>query len=365
VIAWAAPAFWGSEKRYVGEALASTWISGGPFVERLERDISALCGGRAAISASNGTTALHLAYLAAGIGRGDEVVIPGFSFMAAANVALHLGARPVFAEVDPGTWCITAAAAERCITPRTKAIVAVHPYGNLCPMDELAELARRRGVALVEDAAESFASRYKGRVAGTLAPIATFSFQATKVITTGEGGMVLAEDEALARLMRLHRSHGMDRSRAFYWHEVAGYNFRLTNLQAALGCAQREHLPDIVRERKRVHESYRRRLAGAPGIAPQSFAPEVEPVLWAYALELDPAAYPQGRDALMRQMTERGVETRPGFHPASEMRHLYADCPALPICEKLGRQVVSLPTHPALGDADIDFVCGALASLRR
>jgi len=365
MIPWAAPAYWGNEERYVGEALRSTWISGGPFVDRLEREVSALCGGRQALATSNGTTALQLPCIALGIGPGDEVVVPGFAFMAGANIALQLRARPVFCEVDPRTWCATAADVERCLSPRTKAIVVVHTYGNVCEMDALAGLARARGVALIEDAAEAFGSRHRGRLAGTIAPIGTFSFHATKTITTGEGGMTLCEDAALAARMRLYRSHGMDRSKAFYWHEVAGHNFRLTNLQAALGCAQLEHLEDIVRERKRVHEAYRRRIGALEGIAPQHFAPDVTPVLWAYALKVEPRAFPQGRDALVKQLAERGIETRPGFHPASEMRHLYKDCPPLPVCEELGRTVVSLPTYPTLKDAEIDRICDELKALRR
>jgi perosamine synthetase len=364
MIPWAAPVFWNNERRYVAEALDSTWISGGPYVERLEQTVSALCGGRRALCTSNGTTALHLAYAALGLGPGDEIVVPGFAFMAGANVALHVGARPVFCEVDPRTWCATAAAMERCITPRTKALIAVHTYGNVCNMEPIRELARAREVALIEDAAEAFASRYQGRLTGTLAPIGTFSFQATKVITTGEGGMVIAEDERLFESMRLYRSHGMDRSRAYYWHEVPGYNFRLTNLQAALGCAQLESLDRIVRERKRVHEGYRRRLGGVDGIEPQLFAPEVDPVLWAFALRLEPRAYPQGRDPLIKQLAERQVETRPGFYPASQMRHLYPGCPALPVCEALGGSVISLPSYPALQDRELDFICEALLGLR-
>jgi perosamine synthetase len=365
MIPWAAPVFWGNEKRYVAEALESTWISGGPFVDRLEQDIATLCGGRQALASSNGTTALQMAYAGLGIGPGDEIVVPGFAFMAAANVALHAGARPVFCEVDPKTWCATAASIEPCLSPRTKAIVPVHTYGNVCDMDGICDLARARGIAVIEDAAEAFASRHKERLSGTMAPIACFSFQATKIITTGEGGMVVTDDEELAARMRLLRSHGMDRSRTFYWHEVAGYNFRLTNLQAALGCAQLEHLEDIVRERKRVHGGYRSRLSAVDGIFPQHFAPEVDPVLWAFALKLDPRAYPQGRDGLMKQLAERQIETRPGFYPASQMRHLYPGCPSLPVCEELGRQVISLPTHPALQDGELDLICGSLIELRR
>jgi perosamine synthetase len=365
MIPWAAPVFWGNERRYVGEALDSSWISGGAFLDRLEREISDLCGGRQALATSNGTTALHMVYAALGLGPGDEVVVPGFAFMAAANVALHVRAKPVFCEVDPRTWCMTAGTVAPCLTSRTKAIVAVHTYGNVCDMDEICALGRSRGIAVIEDAAESFASRHKGRLAGTIAPVGSFSFQATKIITTGEGGMVVTDDAALAKSMRLYRSHGMDRSRTFYWHEVAGYNFRLTNLQAALGCAQLEHLEQIVRERKRLHEAYLRLLSQAEGIVPQYFSGDVDPVLWAFALKLDAKAYPQGRDALMKQMAERGIETRPGFYPASQMRHLYPDCGPLPLCEELGRQVISLPTYPALKDKDVELISSALVGLRR
>jgi perosamine synthetase len=232
-------------------------------------------------------------------------------------------------------------------------------------MDEIGELARSRGIAVIEDAAESFGSRHKGRLAGTIASLGSFSFQATKTITTGEGGMVVVRDESLAKTMRLYRSHGMDRSRTFYWHEVAGYNFRLTNLQAALGCAQLEHLQEIIRERKRVHDGYLRRLSGLAGIAPQRFAAAVDPVLWAFALKLDAGAYPQGRDAVISQLAERQIETRPGFYPASQMRHLYPDCPPLPGCEALGSQVLSLPTYPSLKDAELDQICRSLSELRR
>lgn len=363
MIPWASPVFWGNERRFVEEALASTWISGGPFVDRLEKEIAQLCGKPWALSASNGTTAIHMIYLALGVGPGDEVIVPGFAFQAAANVAIHVGARPVFAEVDPSTWCLTAAAVERCVTSRTKLVVAVHTYGNLCDTDEICAVAESRGIPVVEDAAESFASRHRGRLAGTIAPIGCFSFQATKTITTGEGGIVVMDSEEHYERMRLYRNHGMNRLR--YWHELAGHNFRLTNLQAALGCAQLEHLDTIITERKRVHQQYLRRLSDMPGVTPQHFPAEVDPVLWAVAVKLDPGAFPQGRDAVIEQLAEKNVETRPGFYAASLMDHLYEDCPPLPICEELGRQIISLPTFPTLTEEQIDFICNALVGLRR
>jgi len=361
-IPWAKPNFWGNEHQYVAQALTSSWISGGPFVDRFEHDFAQYQGVRHATTASNGTTALHMAFLALGVRPGDEVIVPGFAFMAAANVALHLGARPVFAEVDPATWCMTAKEAEKCLSPKTKVILPVHTYGNVCAVDEFLELISGRAIALVEDVAEAFSSRYKNRFAGTLGVLGTFSFQATKTITTGEGGMVVTENQGLYDRMCLFRSHGMLRTR--YWHEVAGHNFRLTNMQAALGCAQLEKIDRIIWERKRVYLTYQNYLSTVPGVTLQYFPPEVDPVVWAIAVKLDPQAYPQGRDLVMKQLGEAGIETRNGFCAASRMKHLYT-CSKLPICEDLSQQVISLPTYPTLGDDDIELICARLRSLRK
>jgi perosamine synthetase len=293
---------------------------------------------------------------------GDEVVVPGFCYLAAANIALQMGLRPVFAEVDADTWCVTAAAIERVMTARTRLIVAVHTYGNVCEMDEIVALARSRNVPVLEDAAESFASRHRGRPAGAIAGLGTYSFQATKTITTGEGGMVVTDDEALARRMALFRSHGVAERR--YWHELPGHNFRLTNLQAALGCAQLARLQSIVSERRRVHRSYVTTLKDVAGVRLQVFRPEVDPVLWAFALELDPAAYPQGRDAVMARLATDGIETRNGFHAASELT-LYRKCGPLPVCERLARNVISLPTFPSLKEEQIRYICARLEALRK
>lgn len=361
-IPWAQPDFWGLEETYLVEALHSTWISGGAFVGRFEREVAAFSGSPFAIATSNGTTAIHLAYLGMGLRPGDEIVVPGFCYLAAANIALQMSTKPVFAEVDPDTYCVTAAAVEAVMTPRTKLIVAVHTYGNVCEMDDIMSLARSKGVPVLEDAAESFASRYKGRPSGSIAPIGIYSFHATKTITTGEGGMVVTHDEALAGRMALYRSHGVSSRR--YLHDLPGHNFRLTNLQAALGCAQFERLDSIARERKRVHRTYTAALKGIAGLRLQAFRSEVEPVLWALALELDPAAYPQGRDEVIGQLAAEGIETRNGFYAASQ-HSIYPDCAALPICERLGSNVISLPTFPSLRDQQIDFICSKLAALRK
>jgi perosamine synthetase len=360
-IPWAKPDLLGNEQQYIAEAVSSTWISGGPFIERFEDEFSKYCGARHAMTASNGTTALHMAYLALGVGPGDEVIVPGFAFMAAANVALHVGAKPVFTEVDPTTWCMTAGEVERHISPKTKLIVPVHTYGNVCAMDQIMALANTNSIAVLEDAAEAFASRYKNRLAGRQGVIGTFSFHATKTITTGEGGMVITDSGELHDKLYLFRNHGMLRTR--YWHELPGHNFRLTNMQAALGCAQLEKIDKIIGERGRVYASYRKCLSNVPGVTMQNFDADVEPVVWAVAVKLDPQAYPQGRDAVMRQLQEAHVETRNGFYAASMLRHLYG-CSSLPICEDLTQYVLSLPTYCSLDDGEIEFICATLKSLR-
>jgi perosamine synthetase len=363
MIPWARPYLFGNEADRMREALASAWISGGPFVDQLEKEIRELTGAGHTCATSNGTTALHLAYLALGVGAGSDVVVPGFAYLGAANVALLCGARPVFAEVDPNTWCLTAEAVERVLTPSTRAIVAIQTYGNMCDMDALNELADSRKITVIEDAAEALGSYYKGSAAGTCSVIGTYSFHATKTITTGEGGMVTTRDPELHRLMQLYRSHGMARDQRYYWHQVAGHNFRLTNFQAAMGCAQLEHFEEVKEIRATLHRQYRERLREQPGITLQQFNDDVRPVLWALAVRLAPEAFPQGRDEVLQQMRQHGIECRPGFYSASQ-QPLY-DAPPLPVCEDLARQVLSVPCFVGLEEGQVDFICRTLLSLRR
>lgn len=361
LIPWAKPTLWGNEQNYVVDALNSTWISGGPFVERFEREFAKYNGSSFALTSSNGTTAIHMAYLALELKPGDEIIVPGFGFLAAANLALQFGARPVFADVNPATWLVTAAEIKKCLSPKTKIIVPIHTYGNVCEMDKIVELAHNHDVAVVEDAAEAFASKYKGHPAGSMGTVGTFSFQSTKTITTGEGGMTITENEELNNRMALYRSHGMLR-KTYYWHELPGHNFRLTNLQAALGCAQLEKLDHVIMERNRVYNQYKKYLSDIYGIIPQYFPPDVEPVLWAMAIKLDKRVYPQGRDEVIKQMTHRQIETRPGFYSPSVMA--FYSCLKLPISEEISEQVISLPTFPTLKNEQIEYICKTLIDLQ-
>lgn len=331
-------------------------------MDRLETEFGRFCSAPYVITASNGTTALHMAYLALNIGFGDEVIVPGFGFMAAANIALHVGAKPVFTEVSVDSWCMKADEVEKHITSKTRAIVPIHTYGNVCDMDPIMELAEGNGVVVVEDAAEAIGSKYKGRMAGTIGTVGIYSFQATKTITTGEGGAAVTANVELSDRMKLFRSHGMLSRR--YWHEVVGHNFRLTNMQAALGCAQLEQINRIISERGRVYKTYKRMLENMEGAVLQKFSEEVHPVVWAIAVKLDVSAFPQGRDLLIAQLKQEGVETRPGFYSANTMPHLYGKV-QLPMCESLSQQVLSLPSSPTLTDEEIEYVCTTFKSFRK
>lgn len=356
-IPWAAPRLWGNEREFVLDAVQSTWISGGAYVDQLEKCFAAYCGSPNVVSTSNGTTALHLAMLACKLKQGDEVIVPGFGFMAAANVALHLGLRPVFCEVDPHTWCMGAEHIEPLINKRTKAVIPIHTYGNMCDMDPILELARQRHVVVIEDAAEAIGSTYKERKAGAIAAIGTFSFHATKTITTGEGGAVATNSADLAKAMRLMRSHGMGAVR--YLHEIAGHNFRLTNFQAAMGVAQLECIEQIELARREIYNRYRERLRSTRGVMFQRITQGADPLIWAVAIALDEEHFPQGRDAVMASMLAAGIETRPGFYAASAMPHIYGE-QSLPVCERIANSVISLPSSPPLTMLQIERVCCAL-----
>ena len=360
-IAYAQPRFWGTEEARVVEALRSGWISTGPFVSRFEEMVCSAFQSKHALAVSNGTTALHLAYLALGLRAGDEVIIPAFSYLAAANVAIQLGLVPVFADVDDSTFCLTAETVSRVVTDRTRVIVAIHTYGSMCDVDAITDVVRSRGIVVIEDSAEAMGSKLRGRFAGTIAPIGTLSFHAAKTITTGEGGMVLSTDDALAESMRSWRTHGSTHTR--YWHDVPGHNFRMGNLQGAFGCAQMEHWETVVTERRALVEKYSTELAGRVGIAVQQPGDDVEPLVWAIAVELDPMAFPQGRDAVLKEMADRGVECRNGFYSPSQMP-LYAPyrCDT-PVSDRLARNVISLPTYVGLTGSEIERVVETLVGL--
>jgi perosamine synthetase len=254
----------GNEARYVADCIESTWISSkGSYIAQFENQFARRVGVAEATAVCNGTVALHLAMLALGVGAGDEVIVPTLTYVASVNAVTYCGAVPVFVDALPGTWQIDPEDVRRRITPRTKAIMAVHLYGHACDMDALRTLATEYRLFLIEDCAEAIGSLYKGRHVGCLGDIATFSFFGNKTLTTGEGGMVVSNDPTLMERSRHFKGQGLAEHRE-YWHDVVGYNYRMTNLCAALGVAQMERLDAFLRRKRALAESYRAGLAGLP-----------------------------------------------------------------------------------------------------
>lgn len=350
----------GNEKRYVNECLDTTWISSiGVFIDRFEAAFREATGAPYAWSVSNGTVALHLALHCLDIGPGDEVIVPTFTYIASVNAIAQTGAKPVFVECRANDWLIDVADVEAKITPRTKAIMAVHLYGAVCDMPALAALAKARGVHLVEDCAEALGSTYEGTHVGLFGDVGTFSFFGNKTVTTGEGGMVVCKDEALARRMKMVKGQGQSLTRR-YWHVELGFNYRMTNICAAIGLAQIERLATILKRKREIGALYRR-LAGerlGNSVSFQTIPSQVVSSDWLVSLLL-----PQGsdRDAIMAAMQAKGVETRPVFYCAHQMP-MYLTGESFPASENIAARGISLPSYPTLSDADVTRVVETLAA---
>jgi perosamine synthetase len=355
----AVPHLAGREIEYVTECLRSGWVSSrGPFVGRFERAFASSIGRRHAIATCNGTAALHLPLLALGLGPGDEVIVPSLTYVATANAVTYCGAQPVFADSDSQTGCLSVASVSRLLSPRTRGIIPVHLYGHPCAMEPLLELARSHGLWVLEDCAEAQGATCRSSPVGSFGTAAAFSFFGNKIMTTGEGGMVVTDDTALADRMRLLGSQGMDPQRR-YWHPVVGYNFRMTNLAAALGLAQLERLEQLVDDRRRVAAWYRQQLRLAPGLTLPGEADWASNAYWLYSVLVDSA---DRRDALAVALAGEGIETRPFFHPVHELpmyRHSRTDR-GCRVARNLSARGLSLPTSSYLLAGDVAVISEAL-----
>jgi perosamine synthetase len=352
----------GNESRYVQDCLESTWISSlGSYIERFEAGFAELCAVPHGVATCNGTAALHLALLAAGVGPGDEVVVPAMTYVACANAVTYCGATPVLADVTPGTWTLDPGSCAAVMSPRTRAVMAVHLYGHPADMDALRAVADAHDAAVVEDAAEAHGSRYRGRPVGSLGDVAAFSFFGNKILTTGEGGMVTTADAAAAQRVRLLRGQGQDPARR-YWHVVRGFNYRMTNVAAAIGVAQLERVQTLVARRDDVAAWYREELEGLAGVRLQREEPWARRANWLTGAVLEDPA--MDRDGVMRRLEDRGIETRPFFpalHHLPAYREL-AEPGALPVSELLADTGLCLPTSSVMTRADVARVA---AELRR
>jgi len=359
-ISVASPMLNGREREYLLDCIDSGWISSaGEYVDRFESAFAEFCGVRHAISCCNGTAALHVALVAMGVGPGDEVIVPSMTFIATANAVTYCGATPVFVDSEALRWNMDPALVERSITARTKGIVAVHLYGQPADMDALQAISKRHQLFLIEDAAEAPGARVRGRQVGSIGDLGTFSFYGNKILSTGEGGMVTTDSDSLAASVRLYRGQGMDPARR-YWFPVVGYNYRLTNMAAAVGLAQVEQASWHLDRRLEIANGYRELLAGETQLRWQQPTPGCEDVFWMFSLLLEDAR--TDRDDVMARLSADGIETRPLFIPLHLLppyQHAaHARC--FPVAEDLGRRGLSLPTWAGLTDADIQYVCDRL-----
>jgi perosamine synthetase len=349
------------ELEYVTDCVRSGWVSSlGEYVRRFEREFAAYCGVRYGVATHNGTVALHLALAALGIGPGDEVILPTLTFVATANAVAYTGATPVFVDSEPHTWNIDPQAVACAITPDTRAIIAVHLYGHPADMDPLRTQATQHGLTLIEDAAEAHGARYKGRRVGSLSDLAVFSFYGNKIITTGEGGMVLTDDTALAEHCFFLGNQAKQKQNP-YWHSEIGYNYRMTNMQAALGVAQLERVDELIAIRVRNAAHYQRRLSALPGLSLPPCVEWAENVYWMYTVLVEDD-YGLDRDTLMARLRQRGIETRPAFYPIHTLP-MYDRGQRFPVAEELGRKGINLPSGATLTPEQVDIVCDALTEI--
>ena len=348
------------EEKLVQEVMRSTWISStGKYIRQFEEEFAAYCGSAQGVTTSNGTTALHLAVHALGIGPGDEVIVPALTFVASANSVHYTGARPVFADVDPLTWTIDPVEVERLITPRTKAIMPVHLYGQMAAMPQLMALAEAHDLWVIEDAAEAHGAAIGERRAGSWGTIAAFSFYGNKIITTGEGGMLTTDDATLAARCRQLRDHGMPPERR-YWHDEVGFNYRITNLQAAVGVAQMTRINEVIRRKRAIAEQYAAELANVPGITMAQEGEGTTSVFWMVSALIN-KPFALTRDELIVALRQEGIDSRPFFHPLDTLPP-YRSEPPRPNALRLSQLGINLPSSPTLSTAQVSHIC---ATLRR
>ncbi len=359
----AAPDLGGRETEYVLECLKTTWISSaGRFISEFERAFAEFCGVKHAVATNNGTTALHLALVALDLKPGDEVIVPSLTYIASANAVRYCNGRPVFIDNDLETFNMDTAEIAAKITPRTRGIMPVHLYGHPVDLDPILEIAERHGLFVIEDAAEAMGAKYRGHRIGGAGNCATFSFFGNKIITTGEGGMVTTNDDQLAARLRLFRGQGSDPQRR-YWFPVIGYNYRMTNIAAAIGLAQIERIDFHMRSRTWVAQQYRKRLGPLRNlIALPQTKPWAEHAFWMYTIRLLDSVEKQ-RDQVMQELDVMGIETRPVFYPMHVMPPYQEPPGSYPRAELCGARGINLPTHANLTEQDLDYIVATLATV--
>ncbi|NNL22104.1 MAG: DegT/DnrJ/EryC1/StrS aminotransferase family protein [Ignavibacteriaceae bacterium] len=345
------PSLNGNEKKYVQECMDSTWISSkGKFINQFENEFSKFTGIKHSVAVSNGTVALHVALLALGIGKGDEVIVPTFTYIASVNAITYTGAKPIFVDSDPITWQIDTQKIEGKISKNTKAIMAVHIYGHPCEMDFIKKIADTHKLFIIEDCAEGIGAYYRGKHVGQFGDISTFSFFGNKTITTGEGGMVCTNKKDLSDLAIRLKGQGLAKNRE-YFHDMIGYNYRMTNICAAIGCAQLEQVITIIDKKENVVKNYIDELKNLP-VEYHRQTGDVKHSYWMFTILVKSESE---RTKLRKHLAENGIDTRPTFNPVHTMP-MYKTKEQFKVAEDLGKRGINLPSYPDLKEKDIKFI---------
>jgi perosamine synthetase len=355
------PFICGNEWEYIKESLENNWVSSvGPFIERFEDDFARYLGAEHAVGTINGTAAIHTALKVLGIGEGDEVIVPTLTFVASANPVLYCRATPVFVDAESLTWNIDPAKIEEVITPHTRAVVPVHLYGHPADMDPILELAKKYKLWVVEDATESPGSKYKGKAVGTLGDIGCFSFNGNKLITTGGGGMLVTDNGEYAKRARFLTTQAKNAGMEYYHPEV-GYNYRLTNIQAAMGVAQLEQVDEFIEKKRWIAETYRELLTDIPGISLCQEQPWAYCNFWMFSVLVDEQAYGMGKEKLLAKFAEAQIQARPFFMPLHKLPP-FKSCPAgnISVALRLHEQGINLPCSVGITSSQIEQVVQVL-----
>ena len=359
----------GKEKEYALDAISTNWISGsGKYLDMFEKSFADYCGVKHGVACSNGLAALHLACVALGLRKGDEVIVPTFTMIASVNAIIMSGATPVLVDCDSETYCIDVKKIEEKITSKTKAIMPVHIYGHMCEMNTILDIARKYKLFIIEDAAEAHGAEYLGKRAGSFSDVACFSFYANKIITTGEGGMCLTNNDNLAEKIRKLRNHFFSNER--FVHEEVGFNYRLTNVQAAIGCAQMENVSKLVEARRNVGLKYNKILTGTRGIIIPTERANIKDVFWMYGVVLSDETN-LTKEEVMFELDKIGIETRSFFVPMHKQPAFYRktvenapNCEGrFPVADRIGSRGLYLPSSSDITDEEISQVCIALKKI--
>jgi perosamine synthetase len=351
----------------VVEVLRGTRLSLGPKLEEFERAIGYYTGADHAVAVSSGTSALHLCIRALGIKEGDEVIVPSFAFIAVANAVRYERATPVFADIEPLTLNLDPSRVEAAITPRTRAIIVVHTFGLPADLDAILDIARRHSLFVIEDACEAFGAEYRGRKVGTFGDVGVFAFYPNKQMTTGEGGALVTRNDKIARFVRRLRNQGRDASKGWFNHTELGYNYRISELNCALGCEQLKRIEQTVIRRGQLAEEYSRRLSGIPEVdCPPLSAPRCRISWFAYAVRLSAQFSEAGRDWIIREMGSRGIELGRYFAPIHlQPAYLLSDRSelSLNVSERFAGRVLALPFFNQIRTVQVEEVCSTLQEL--